>query len=84
MDFKNGHSAEEIKALRAWFETHKTELPASLQLDEATFIPDLLTTFSNFLAVAELHGNNPTYKGQIHMVFKMKKRIEELQASASS
>lgn len=84
MDFKNGHSSEEIKTLRAWFESHKTEIPASLQLDEATFIPDLPTTFDNFLSVAELHGNNPTYRGQIHLLFKMKKRMDELDASASS
>ncbi|MDD6892145.1 MAG: hypothetical protein PUD47_08755 [Bacteroidales bacterium] len=56
-------SKEELEAMKAWLDSHP--LPDALQLDEATYIPDLKTTVGRLMTQAYLCHENPSMQGSI-------------------
>ena len=76
MEFKKHFSDDELKQLVGWFEEHMERLPDSLQLDRATFIKDLKHTVKLYFDVVKLHKDNPTYSGQIYLLYQIKACLE--------
>lgn len=77
MEYKKHFSGEELNSLIAWFEAHKDRFPASLQVDKATFIPDLPHTVRLYYDIVNEHKDNPTYAAQIFLLFKIQKILQE-------
>lgn len=77
MEYKKHFTDDELKALVEWFKQRMDRLPASLQLDKATLIKDLKHTVTLYFDVVHLHKDNPTYSGQIYLLFKIKACLEE-------
>lgn len=76
MDYKKQYTAAELAELKAWFAAHKDQLPATLQLDQATFVPDVARAVAQLEEIADLHYANPTFSGQIYLLFKIRQKIE--------
>lgn len=77
MEYRKIYSSQELNELIAWFKQRMDRLPASLQLDAATFIPDFPATVSTYLAIVDAHKENPTYGAQIYMLFRMREKLQE-------
>lgn len=75
MEYKKIYAPEEIKELLDWFQARLADLPGSLRLDQATFIPDFPATARSFMAIAEQHRENATYGAQIYMLFRMRDKL---------
>lgn len=67
------HTIEEINELKAWFET--SHLPESLQLDQATFIPNLADTVDSLFIQAYIYYENPKMQGGIILLKKIKEAL---------
>ncbi|MGM9693956.1 MAG: DUF6965 family protein [Alloprevotella sp.] len=77
MEFKNQYSKQEIEEAETWFRERWDKLPQSLQADPATRILDLRRTLENLIHLAKELQNNPTYAGQIYLLFKIKDKLQE-------
>lgn len=71
------YTYEELMELIKWFDD-KT-LPQSIQLDKATYIPDLKETLVKLAAQAEVGYNNPKTQGPIFLLERLKSKLEETQ-----
>ncbi len=78
MEFKKHYTDEEINEVIQWFKEHSDNLPASLDMDKATHIPDFPSTVKLYYDIALAHKDNPTYAAQIHHLFKMRDAIKKL------
>lgn len=76
--YKKKYMPEDMAELHAWFEQHDAELPKSLQLDKATNITDLKKAVSAYFEVYDIHGSNPTFSGQMHHLFLIRQRLQEM------
>ncbi|MGM9687530.1 MAG: DUF6965 family protein [Alloprevotella sp.] len=79
MPYKKQFTEAELKELLEWFEAQAEHLPHSLQLDKATYIADLPKTVKLYFDIVRLHGDNPTYSGQINHLFKIKEKLAAAQ-----
>lgn len=66
---------EELNELKAWFESQ--ELPQTMQIDKATFTPDLKETIDMLFEQAYIYNENPKMQGSILLLKKIKAKIEE-------
>lgn len=71
------HTIEELNDLKDWFE--KQQLPESLQIDKATFSPDLKVTVDILLKQAYICCDNPKMQGGMLLLLKIKAKLEEMQ-----
>lgn len=78
MEYKKLYSKEEISEVIQWFKNHYEQLPESIYLDKAAYIPDLKRTVRLYCELVVENMNNPTYSGQIRHIFLMREAIEEL------
>lgn len=78
MEYKKKFTVAEMRALADWYQRHAAELPETLQLDAATFYTDLRFTLDGFFKVYGLHGEKPSFSGEIYQLFLIKKRLVEL------
>lgn len=69
------YTKEELEELESWF--RKYELPQSLQLDKATYIPDLENTLSYLYGQAEICRENPKMQGAILLLERIRKKLED-------
>ena len=77
MEFKSHYTKEEIEEAEAWLQERWDKLPSDFQLDEATKITDLKRTLENLIHIAKELHHNPTYTGQIILLFKIKDKLQE-------
>lgn len=77
MEYKKTYSPEELEDIISWTTTNMNRLPKSLQLDKATFIPDLKQTMKNYIEICQVHAENPTYGAQIRHIFMMREKLLE-------
>ena len=71
------YTCEELAELEAWFKD--IQLPESLQLDKATFIPDVRETLDRLVLQAEINCDNPKMQGPIYLLERLKAKLEETQ-----
>ena len=67
---------EELHELTGWFD--KQNLPEELQLDKATYIPNLSDTVKRLVIQSEINYDNPKMQGCILLLQRMKKKLESL------
>lgn len=77
MEYKQLFSKDEIDAVVEWFNNHKDQMPESLQVDKATYLPDFPRTVNNYIDIAHVHYQNPTYSGQIFFLFKLQEAMKK-------
>lgn len=65
---------EEWQELKQWFAAH--ELPSTLSVDKATYLPDTRLTVGSLLAQAEVCYENPRMQGCILLLKRIKERLE--------
>ena len=75
MEYKKGYTSEELADIIKWVKENSHRLPESLQLDPATFIPNLHRTIENYIKISEAHYKNPTYNAQIHHLFLVREKL---------
>lgn len=75
MEFKKKYTQEELGELCAWFSARLDRLPADMHLDKAIYIKDLPATVRHYMEIARLHGDNPTYSGQMYHLFLMRDNL---------
>jgi hypothetical protein len=78
MEYKKIYTQEELNDLFEWMKQHIPNMPESLQLNDATFIPNLPMTAEYYLELSEMHKLNPTYGGQIHHLFEIRECLEKM------
>lgn len=76
-DYKKEYTERDVEELKEWFEAHREELPASLQMDKATKIPDLPFTLGIYLENAAAHIGNPTYDPAIYFLYRIRRKLME-------
>ncbi len=76
MEYKKLYSQEEIDEITVWFESHKDQLPESLDVDKATHMSNFRQTVSSYIDIARLHRENATYSGQIYFLFQMREAVK--------
>ena len=74
-DIKHVYTKEELRELENWFEGK--ELPQSLRLDKATYIPNLKDTLSRLCQQADVCYENPKMQGCILLMERIKAKLEE-------
>ena len=73
MAYKPRYTKEEIDELVNWFHSHKVEQTVDLGNGVSTTHVD--DTVKPMLHIAEKHYNNPTFSGQIHMLFLIREQL---------
>lgn len=71
------YTREELHELEEWF--NNVQLPESIQLDKATFIPNVKDTLSRLILQAEINCDNPKMQGAIYILERLKAKLEETQ-----
>lgn len=71
------YTREELHELEEWF--NNVQLPESIQLDKATFIPNVKETLSRLTLQAEINCDNPKMQGAIYILERLKSKLEETQ-----
>lgn len=69
------YTHEELLELEEWFK--QIDLPESIQLDKATYIPDLKDTINRLFVQAEINYENPKMQGAIYLLERLKAKLEE-------
>lgn len=72
MEYKRTFTDEEIDDLIAWVEKNLEQMPQSLQLNQATFIPDLKSTAAKYIDLVRQHRDDPAFNGQVYHLFIMR------------
>lgn len=68
------YTEEELKTLFKWFDAQV--LPDTMQLDNATYIPDVRETLSRLKDQAVLCRENPKMQGCIILLERIKAKLE--------
>lgn len=68
------YTIEELRELEKWFEGR--QLPESLQLDKATFIPNVKDTLKRLVDQCEINYENPKMQGCIYLLERLKNKLE--------
>lgn len=71
------YTHEELLELEEWFK--QIDLPESIQLDKATYIPDLKDTINRLFVQAGINYENPKMQGAIYLLERLKAKLEETQ-----
>ena len=71
------YTHDELRELEEWF--NGRELPKDIQLDKATYIPNLKDTLSRLIVQAEINRENPKMQGAIFLLERLKAKLEETQ-----
>lgn len=71
------YTRDELKELEEWFNGEK--LPDSIQLDKATYIPNLKDTLAKLFVQADINCDNPKMQGPIYLLERLKAKLEETQ-----
>lgn len=71
------YTYEELTELFRWFDDKA--LPESIQLDRATYIPNLKDTLEKLKAQAEVGYENPKTQGPIFLLERLKSKLQETQ-----
>lgn len=71
------YTHEELLELEEWFK--QIDLPESIQLDKATYVPDLKDTINRLFVQAEINYENPKMQGAIYLLERLKAKLEETQ-----
>ncbi len=79
MEYKTVYSPEELKDLCTRMKARLNSMPKELHLDDATYIPDLKLTVGYLISVVESGRTNITFSGQIYHLFRIEKKLEELE-----
>lgn len=74
MEYKEKYSLEEVQELVTWFKT--IELPQSMQIDIATFCPDLKSTVDALCEQALSHHENPTFNYTMWQLYQIKEKLQ--------
>ena len=69
------YTHEELLELEEWFK--QIDLPESIQLDKATYGPDLKDTINRLFVQAEINYENPKMQGAIYLLERLKAKLEE-------
>lgn len=69
------YTSEEFGELLEWF--NGRDIPESIQLDKATYIPNLKDTLSRLIVQAEINRENPKMQGAIFLLERLKAKLEE-------
>ena len=69
------YTSEELGELLEWF--NGRDIPESIQLDKATYIPNLKDTLSRLIVQAEINRENPKMQGEIFLLERLKAKLEE-------
>ena len=72
------YTKQDADDLCEWFKSR--ELPKSLQVDKATFIPNLPFTVGSLCECAQRYWNNPRMSGYLIQLDKIKKVLEQGEA----
>ena len=73
MDYKNSYTKEEVMELYEWFDTH--DYPTEMDLGHGVYVKDTKLLIEKSRAVAQKKHNNPTYSGQINLLFQLREKI---------
>lgn len=71
------YTRDELNELEEWF--NGRELPEDIQLDKATYIPNVKETLKKLIVQAEINCDNPKMQGAIYLLERLKKKLEETQ-----
>ncbi len=77
MELKRTYTEAEVADLLSWFEERTARLPKELQLNKASFIPDLNKTIKAFASLAVENRKNATFGGQIKLFFEIREKLQE-------
>lgn len=77
MEKKRTHTLEEIEELKKWFDTNRSKLPLTMQIDSSAFSPNLPETVEMLFEQAYICYENPKMQGCILFLKKIKKNLEE-------
>lgn len=77
MKYKRKYTKAEARELCEWFAARMDKLPEKMRLSEAALIKDLPTTVRHYLEIVRLHGDNPTYSGQVYQLFLMRDKLRD-------
>lgn len=72
------YTKEEVEELTNWLKAHEDKMPDSLELDQATKIPDLKKTYKLMSEMALESYERPGLKGHIQILFRIRKRLQEM------
>lgn len=75
MEKKGLYTEEELEIFLNWFNEQK--LPKTMQIDDATYTPDLKETIISLTGQARLCFKNPKMQGCIHLLNRIKSKLEE-------
>ncbi len=78
MDYKREYAAEDLKALCDRMKARLSSMPKDLQLDDATYIPDLKLTVGYIISVIESGRVGVTFSGQIYHLCRIERKLDEL------
>ena len=70
----NPEDYRKIKVVEEWFE--QQQLPASMQLDSATYIPDLPDTVSRLFEQSYLYAEQSAHGRRPWLLLRIKKKLE--------
>ena len=73
------HTLEEINELKFWFNEHKANLPATMQIEKGCYTPNLASTIDMLFDQANICYENPKMQGCILLLEKIKKNLTENQ-----
>lgn len=71
------YTRDELRDLEEWF--NNINLPESIQLDKATYIPNVKDTINRLMVQAEINCDNPKMQGPIYLLERLKVKLEETQ-----
>lgn len=74
MEYKDKYSQEEVRELINWFNNY--DLPQSLQINTATYCPDLKATINAVRNQAIKHHENRIFNYAVRLLYEIKNKLE--------
>ncbi|MBQ9364088.1 MAG: hypothetical protein IJT97_11845 [Bacteroidaceae bacterium] len=75
MTYKRTYTKEDVKALYDWYDA--TQPQSTLDLGHGLKVLDVRELFDNSRKIALEKYDNPTYSGQIQLLFRVQEKWEE-------
>lgn len=63
--------------MKQWFEAHRHELPQTLQIDEATYTPDLPFTVESLFMQVDSTITNPNMQTNFLLMQRIRNKLEK-------
>ena len=76
MTFKNRYSRKELDEVSQWLKEHKNELPHEMELYRGEVCKDVPRMVEHLLIMAEVHGDNSVFSGELAYLFLIRERLE--------